>query len=141
MEERRTGISLPPRASNPESVPPLAELGATPVVRQLTFWRDGFSFGDGPLLRYHDPKNVTILEGIHSGTVPPALLGIRSGQAVEVIVAKRTHEDYAAPRDVRQLPATDIAADAPSSSSSGGPIHTESEALREALLNTAAANK
>ncbi|KAJ7668203.1 SEP domain-containing protein [Mycena rosella] len=141
MEERRTGVSLPPPASNSESAPPYTELGATPAVRQFTFWRDGFSFGDGPLLRYDDPNNVTILEGINSGTVSPALLGVRRGQAVDLIVTQRTHEDYAAPRDIRQLPTTDIGTDAPSSSSSGGPIHTESEALREALLIKAAANK
>ncbi|KAJ6549109.1 SEP domain-containing protein, partial [Mycena vulgaris] len=60
----------------------------------VTFWRNGFSFGDGPLLLYDDPQSAAILEAIHSGTVPPALLGIKAGQLVALAVAKRTQEDY-----------------------------------------------
>lgn len=39
------------------------------VTRQLTFWRNGFSIGDGPLLRYDDPANEFALNAINSGYV------------------------------------------------------------------------
>ena len=38
-----------------------------PTIRHLTFWRDGFSVEDGPLMRYDDPNNAQILEEIKSG--------------------------------------------------------------------------
>lgn len=36
-------------------------------IRHLTFWRDGFSVADGPLLRYDVPENQQLLEAIKSG--------------------------------------------------------------------------
>lgn len=43
--------------------------GFQQVTRQLTFWRNGFSIGDGPLLRYDDPANEFALNAINSGYV------------------------------------------------------------------------
>lgn len=37
------------------------------VTRHLTFWRNGFSVEDGPLLRYDDPANEEFLKAINSG--------------------------------------------------------------------------
>lgn len=37
------------------------------AVRHLTFWRDGFSIEDGPLMRYDNPENQRILDAINSG--------------------------------------------------------------------------
>lgn len=37
------------------------------VTRYLTFWRNGFSVDDGPLYRYDDPANQTMLNAINSG--------------------------------------------------------------------------
>ena len=48
-----------------------------PAVRHLTFWQDGFSVEDGPLHRYDDPANQTILEAINSGRAPLSLLNVR----------------------------------------------------------------
>ena len=45
-------------------------LDAPPAIRHLTFWRDGFSVEDGPLMRYDDPNNAQILEEINSGYNP-----------------------------------------------------------------------
>ena len=42
-----------------------------PAIRHLTFWRDGFSVEDGPLMRYDDPNNAQILEEINSGYNSP----------------------------------------------------------------------
>lgn len=39
------------------------------AVREITFWKDGFSIQDGPLLRYDDPVNSQILQAINSGYV------------------------------------------------------------------------
>jgi hypothetical protein len=38
-----------------------------PQVRHLTFWKDGFSIGDGPLMRYGEDDNDAILAAIKSG--------------------------------------------------------------------------
>lgn len=43
-------------------------------VRHLTFWRDGFSVEDGPLMKYDDPANQEILTAIKAGYVPSILL-------------------------------------------------------------------
>lgn len=38
-----------------------------PVIRNLTFWQDGFSIDDGDLMGYEDPKNQEILRAIDGG--------------------------------------------------------------------------
>ncbi|KAI9320134.1 SEP domain-containing protein [Dichotomocladium elegans] len=68
-----------------------------PVTRYLTFWRNGFSVDDGPLYRYDDPANQTMLTAINSGRAPLSLLNVRHGQPVDVRVARRQDEDYVAP--------------------------------------------
>ncbi|KAJ7742300.1 hypothetical protein B0H16DRAFT_1728241 [Mycena metata] len=37
------------------------------VTRNLTFWREGFSVEDGPLMRYDDPQHADVLAAIHAG--------------------------------------------------------------------------
>jgi UBX domain-containing protein 1 len=37
------------------------------VEKHLTFWKDGFSIEDGPLMSYDDPKNKEILDAINRG--------------------------------------------------------------------------
>lgn len=39
------------------------------IKRTLTFWRNGFSIEDGPLLTYDDPKNQEILQAFNTGYV------------------------------------------------------------------------
>lgn len=67
------------------------------VSRLLTFWKDGFSIEDGPLLRYDDPENQAHLTAIKSGRAPTALLGVKMNQSVEVKVAHRMEEEYVPP--------------------------------------------
>lgn len=38
-----------------------------PVIRNLTFWQDGFSIEDGDLMRYDDESNQAILRAINAG--------------------------------------------------------------------------
>ncbi|KAJ7769384.1 hypothetical protein B0H16DRAFT_1517701 [Mycena metata] len=37
------------------------------VNRSLTFWRDGFSIEDGPLMRYDDAADAEVLRAINEG--------------------------------------------------------------------------
>lgn len=37
------------------------------AIRNLTFWREGFSIDDGELMRYDVPENQRILDAINSG--------------------------------------------------------------------------
>lgn len=64
------------------------------VQRSLTFWRNGFSVEDGPLMRYDDPANREVLEAIESGRAPAHLMNVEYGQRAEVRVFKRLDEDY-----------------------------------------------
>ncbi|KAJ4481221.1 SEP-domain-containing protein, partial [Lentinula aciculospora] len=69
-----------------------------PTIRHLTFWRDGFTVEDGPLMRYDDPAIQPVLAEIHSGRAPPSLLNVSPGEPVELRVAKRTNEDFVPPK-------------------------------------------
>ncbi|KAJ7769388.1 SEP-domain-containing protein, partial [Mycena metata] len=75
-----------------------ADPALVPVTRSLTFWRDGFSIEDGPLMRYDDPADAAVLRAINDGTAPPELYNITPDQRVEILVSKRTNEDYVAPQ-------------------------------------------
>ncbi|KAJ7150695.1 SEP domain-containing protein [Mycena filopes] len=68
------------------------------VTRTLTFWREGFTVEDGPLMRYDDPQHADVLAAIHAGHAPPAILNVRTGQRVDVQVSRRTEEDYVPPK-------------------------------------------
>lgn len=80
--------------------PPEEEEDEEPQTRSLTFWQDGFSIEDGPLMRYDDPKNKDLLESIKSGRAPPSLFGVRYNQPLQINVAQRTNEPYQAPPKV-----------------------------------------
>ena len=69
-------------------------------VRRLTFWRNGFSIEDGPLMLYEDPANKELLEAIHSGRAPPSLFGVRYNQPLQVMVDQKTNEDYVKPKSI-----------------------------------------
>ncbi|KAJ7032813.1 hypothetical protein C8F04DRAFT_1040214 [Mycena alexandri] len=75
-----------------------ADPSLIPVNRNLTFWRDGFSIEDGPLMRYDNPQHAQALAAINDGSAPPSLYGIEPGQRVEILLSKRTNEDYVAPQ-------------------------------------------
>ncbi|CAG8701891.1 6797_t:CDS:10 [Racocetra persica] len=67
------------------------------VVRHLTFWRDGFSIEDGPLMAYDDPANEEFLKAINNGRAPLAWLNVRYDQPVDIRVERRLDEDYQPP--------------------------------------------
>lgn len=66
----------------------------TKVTRELTFWKQGFTVGDGPLHRYDDPANEQVLQELNRGRVPVSLLNVEFGQDVDVSVIKKNDQDY-----------------------------------------------
>ncbi|KAG8947005.1 hypothetical protein FRC04_011302 [Tulasnella sp. 424] len=64
------------------------------AVREITFWKTGFTIQDGPLMQYDDPANAEILRSINSGNAPPSILNVQVGQPVELRVSRRLNEDY-----------------------------------------------
>ncbi|KAG6848530.1 hypothetical protein H0H93_016260 [Arthromyces matolae] len=79
---------------DPDAVPE----DETPAIRLLTFWSDGFSVEDGPLMRYDDPEHAELLTQLRSGQAPPELLNLRVGQPVDIRIAQRLHEAYVPPQ-------------------------------------------
>ncbi|KAJ7641257.1 hypothetical protein FB45DRAFT_899783 [Roridomyces roridus] len=104
-----------------------ADPSLVPVTRRLTFWREGYSIEDGPLMRYDNPEHAELLNALHSGLAPPAVLNVLPGQPVEVVVSKRTNEDYVAPRTAWGSGGVRLGAPVPgvaSSSNAAGPSTT-----------------
>ncbi|WVQ81616.1 hypothetical protein IAT38_003740 [Cryptococcus sp. DSM 104549] len=66
-------------------------------TRRLTFWRNGFSIEDGPLLSYDDPANKRMLEELEQGRAPNAAFNVQWNQRLNVEVAQRRREDYQPP--------------------------------------------
>ncbi|KAF8882240.1 hypothetical protein BD779DRAFT_1612471 [Infundibulicybe gibba] len=83
------------------NAPDSADPADSPAIRHLSFWRDGFTVEDGELMRYDDPNNSQILAEINAGRAPPSILNVLPGQPVELRVAKRTGEDYVAPKGTK----------------------------------------
>lgn len=68
------------------------------VTRQITFWKEGFQVGDGPLYRYDDPANGFYLNELNQGRAPLKLLDVEFGQEVDVNVYKKLDESYKPPK-------------------------------------------
>lgn len=68
------------------------------VSREITFWRQGFTVGDGELRRYDDPENEQLLHELKQGRVPVSLLNVEFGQDVDVLVVRKVDEDYTPPK-------------------------------------------
>ncbi|ORX38962.1 ubiquitin-related domain-containing protein [Kockovaella imperatae] len=66
-------------------------------VRRLTFWSDGFSIEDGPLLPYDTPENKDLLAAIQAGRAPPSVFNVGWNQPLRVEVANRQNTPYQAP--------------------------------------------
>ncbi|KAG9042895.1 hypothetical protein FS842_001976 [Serendipita sp. 407] len=81
------------------------------AVRSITFWRTGFTVGDGHLRLYGDPESNKILQSIQEGTAPTDLFNVRIGQPVELRVHKRLDEDYVSPPPESLSEARDLSGD------------------------------
>ncbi|KAI7833386.1 hypothetical protein BX661DRAFT_178303 [Kickxella alabastrina] len=91
-----SGESIPPTAARPSDASGNDDTDEV-AVRQLTFWRNGFSIGDGPLHNIEDPVNRQNLDAILQGRAPLSILNIRPGQKVEMKVTDRRGEEYSPP--------------------------------------------
>ncbi|ORX41766.1 SEP-domain-containing protein [Piromyces finnis] len=65
------------------------------VKRMITFWKNGFSIDDGPLMDYESHKNV--LENLEKGYAPTDLFNIKRGEELSVEVSHRMSENYIPP--------------------------------------------
>ncbi|KIR35000.1 UBX domain-containing protein 1 [Cryptococcus deuterogattii MMRL2647] len=94
--------ALSPGPSNIDHIDPSRistdENGETVVHRSLTFWRNGFSIEDGPLLPYEEPQNRHLLHALEEGRAPSAAFGVPFDQRVNVEVHQRRGDDYVAPK-------------------------------------------
>ncbi|CCF60776.1 hypothetical protein KAFR_0L01660 [Kazachstania africana CBS 2517] len=68
------------------------------VKREITFWKEGFQVGDGPLFRYDDPANSFYLNELNQGRAPLNLLNVELGQEVDVSIFKKLDESYRPPK-------------------------------------------
>ncbi|KIK93261.1 hypothetical protein PAXRUDRAFT_829151 [Paxillus rubicundulus Ve08.2h10] len=112
------------------------------VQRNITFWRNGFSIEGGEFYDYADPENERLLAEINTGRAPLSVLNVRPGQPVEVIVSKRTSEDYVPEKRAfsgsgNRLGSPVPHAVAPSASMPGAfPAATSADAARSAATRT-----
>jgi len=65
------------------------------VKRMITFWKNGFSIDDGPLMDYKHHQNV--LKNLEEGYAPTELFNIKRGEELSVEVSHRMNEDYIPP--------------------------------------------
>jgi len=65
------------------------------VKRMITFWKNGFSIDDGPLMDYKSHQNV--LKNLEEGYAPTELFNIKRGEELSVEVSHRIGEDYIPP--------------------------------------------
>lgn len=96
-----TGFKLGDTESGSEKIVDPSELlpqKPEKVTREITFWRQGFTVGDGPLHRYDNPDNTLVLNELNRGRVPVSLLDVEFGQDVDVSVFRKTDEDYTPPK-------------------------------------------
>ncbi|KAI5839564.1 hypothetical protein DFP73DRAFT_483938 [Morchella snyderi] len=95
---RTLGSDESPSIEIPDPAAPRAPPTVPTVTRTLTFWRDGFSVEDGPLMRYDDPANQEVLRAIQNGRAPLSLMNVEPGQPADVNVFRRLDEDYVQPK-------------------------------------------
>lgn len=96
-----TGFKLGSEEQPSEAIAdPTAHLPKRPSkeTREITFWKQGFTVGDGPLHRYDDPNNESVLNELNRGRVPVSLLDVEFGQDVDVSVFRKTDEDWVPPK-------------------------------------------
>ncbi len=83
--------------STPSEQIPDPEAGNEPlpkVERLITFYKNGFTIGDGPLYSYEDPNNRAYLQEFQKGRAPLVLLDIKEGQRVDVKVSSKIDQDW-----------------------------------------------
>lgn len=67
------------------------------VNRTLHLWADGVSIDDGPLFRFDDPANQSMMAEINQGRAPLALLDVQPGQEVDLNLDPHKDQNYVQP--------------------------------------------
>eukprot|EP01134_Creolimax_fragrantissima_P001066 CFRG1066T1 len=63
-------------------------------TKNIVFWRNGFTIGDGDLRTYEDPANKEFLEALNKGYAPAELTYGRNMMNVSVVVSDKKELDY-----------------------------------------------
>ncbi|OLY83097.1 UBX domain-containing protein 3 [Smittium mucronatum] len=90
--ERNKGKRLINTIEDSESEDESPELET--VTRTLHIWRNGFSIEDGALYSFDEPRSQSILEKLLQGHAPLDILDVKPGQPVEMLVSKKTDQDF-----------------------------------------------
>eukprot|EP00249_Psilotum_nudum_P006567 c19889_g1_i1 orf=1-1077(-) len=75
----------------------------TPIVRNITFWRNGFTVDDGPLRRLDDPANAQFLASISKSICPKELEPANHSSPVDVNLIRKD-EDWQPPPEPKHVP-------------------------------------
>jgi UBX domain-containing protein 1 len=73
-----------------------------PVLHVITFWRNGFTVGDGPLRRLDDPANAPFLDSINKAECPRELEPADRNTPVHVNLVRK-EEDWQAPPEPKYV--------------------------------------
>ncbi|KAI9095382.1 hypothetical protein K1719_026416 [Acacia pycnantha] len=103
------------------------------VTHTITFWRNGFSVGDGPLRRLDDPQNASFLESVKNSQCPRELEPADHRTSVHVDLIRRD-ENYPEPVKPRHLPFRGVGRTLGSSSSTG---EAAGESIETTVVGTA----
>ncbi|MCO5608183.1 hypothetical protein L7F22_062389 [Adiantum nelumboides] len=74
-----------------------------PVIRNITFWRNGFTVDDGPLRRMEDPANTEFLTSIGKSECPKELEPSDRRTPVHVNLMRR-EDEWTPPPEPRHVP-------------------------------------
>ncbi|ORX83738.1 SEP-domain-containing protein [Anaeromyces robustus] len=89
------GYKLGSEDTSSEYIGSTSEPKKEKVKRMITFWKNGFSIDDGPLLDYKSHQNV--LKNLEEGYAPTELFNIKRGEELNVEVSHRLNDDYIPP--------------------------------------------
>lgn len=68
------------------------------ISRTMHLWADGVSIDDGPLFRFDDPANQSLMEQINQGHAPLSMLDVQPGQEVDLNLDPHKDENYVQPK-------------------------------------------
>lgn len=68
------------------------------ITRTMHLWADGISIDDGPLFRFDDPNNASMMAQINRGQAPLSLLDARTDQEVDLTLEPHKDENYVPPK-------------------------------------------
>lgn len=141
-----TGVKLGDTTSTPvsESTSPHGES----VIRQITFYANGFLIHDGTFHLYSDPQTQLYMAQFKSGfeyiinnslifikrSAPMQLLGVRYNQKCELSIAHKMEEEYSIPKVVEKFAGEGYSLSGPSTTPSSASIVPVAQEERPAVI-------